>query len=70
MKQKKSVYLVGDTGPFKIVTLLLVLLLAGCGSTNSPAPTPTPGIPFSRINLGIPADALNSPVMDWLAILQ
>jgi kumamolisin len=62
MKQKKSVYLVGDAGPFKIVALLLVLLLAGCGSTNSPAPTPTPSIPFSRIDLGIPADALNSPV--------
>jgi len=62
MKQKKSVYLVGDTGPFKIVALLLVLLLAGCGSTNSPAPTPTPSIPFSRIDLGIPADALSSPV--------
>src|SRR2546430_618499 len=62
MKQKKSVFLVGDTGPFRIVALLLVLFLAGCGSANSPVPSPTPSIPFSHIDLGIPADALNSPV--------
>ncbi len=70
MKQKETVYhLIGDTGLFKIVVLLLVLLLAGCGSANSPvvpSPTASGSIQFSRIDLGIPADALNSPVIGSL----
>jgi kumamolisin len=56
----KSVQFVGQT---KIHWLLLMLLcLASCSFTvNTPKPTPTPPA-FSPVKLGIPADALNSPV--------
>src|SRR5579871_4591645 len=53
-----------------ITLLLFVLVLSGCDSsstTTQPTPSPTAHIAFSSINLGIPADALNSPVTGPLA---
>lgn len=60
----KSIQMVGQT---KLHLLLLLLLfLAACNTTNTtPPPTPTPP-PFSAIKLGIPADALNSPIVGTL----
>ncbi len=58
-----------------IALLLFALILSGCDSsstTTQPTPTqpklsPTAHIAFSSINLGIPADALNSPITGPLA---
>lgn len=53
-----------------IALLLFALVLSGCNSSSTPAqptPSPTAHIAFSSINLGIPADALNSPVTGPLA---
>lgn len=67
MKNMSSVFLKGRLGPFTMGMLLIALaVLAGC-STATPPPQPTPSptntLTFSNINLGIPTDALNSPVV-------
>ncbi len=70
MKQAHSFFLTGRFGPFKLCALLLILVLAGCDSSNhvvtKPTPTPMTVQQFSTINLGIPTDALNSPVVGTL----
>ena len=64
----KSFHLMGQT---KLHLLLLILLfLAACNSTGTappptPTPTPTP-LTFSSVKLGIPQDALNSPIIGTL----
>lgn len=74
MKQRKLRFLTGQSKPFKLCGLLVlvVIILVGCSSSNkvvTPTPSPTSpktGIEFSPIDLGIPADALNSPVVGSL----
>lgn len=48
---------------YSAITLLLLLALAACGSGNQQSSsTPTPSSKLTTINLGIPQQALNSPV--------
>ena len=68
MKSGIFIFLTRRPGFLKllIVPLMLALVLGGCGSstTTQSTPTPTSGLhmAFSSIDLGIPTDALNSPV--------
>ncbi|HEY6540136.1 MAG TPA: S53 family peptidase [Ktedonobacteraceae bacterium] len=53
-----------------IVLLMLALVISGCASsttTTQSTPSPTAHLAFSSINLGIPTDALNSPITGPLA---
>ena len=53
-----------------VALLLFALILSGCDSsstTTQATPSPTAHIAFSSINLGIPSDALNSPITGPLA---
>ncbi len=57
-------------GKVVVALLLFMLILSGCDSsstTTQPTPSPTTHIAFSSINLGIPTDALNSPITGPLA---
>ena len=69
MKHTRSNFLTSPLGPFKLGVLLLLLVFAGCNSaaTNTITPKPTARPLFSLIDLGIPAEALNSPVVGSLA---
>lgn len=53
-----------------VMLLMLALIISGCASSTTvtqPTPSPAPHLAFSSINLGIPADALNSPTTGPLA---
>lgn len=53
-----------------VVPLMLALIISGCASSTTvtqPTPSPTQHLAFSSIDLGIPTDALNSPVTGPLA---
>ncbi len=72
MRSALSTFPTGRTGFLKpvILLLMLILLLAGCNSSTNvvqPTPTPTARLTFSSVSLGIPSDALNSPVVGPLA---
>ncbi|HVB74346.1 MAG TPA: S53 family peptidase [Ktedonobacteraceae bacterium] len=73
MKQDRFTFLANQPEPFKVGVLLLlfIFILAGCNSskpavTITPTPSPTARMQFSSIDLGIPADAMNSPVVGSL----
>lgn len=74
MKPRLSIFLNRRPGFLKavIVLLMFALMITGCNSSNTvtqPTPTPSPAarMMFSSIDLGIPADALNSPITGPLA---
>ena len=72
MKPALSIFRTNRPGFLKpvILVLLLALILAGCDSSTNTVPSkpsPTVHLAFSSIDLGIPADALNSPVVGPLA---
>ncbi len=72
MKSGLSTFPTDRTGFLKpvILLLMLTLIVAGCNSSTTvvqPTPSPTMHLTFSSLNLGIPADALNSPVVGPLA---
>ncbi|MGH2493822.1 MAG: S53 family peptidase [Ktedonobacteraceae bacterium] len=72
MKHRTSIVLAHRPRLLKpgILLLMLILILAGCNSPTNvvqPTPSPTARLTFSSVSLGIPADALNSPVVGPLA---
>ena len=49
---------------------LLALIISGCGGSTTVTPTPTSTIKFTRLNLGIPQQALNATITGPLPASQ
>jgi len=61
----------GKLSLVKIMSLaFLALIISGCGGSTTVTPTPTSTIQFTRLNLGIPPQALSAPITGPLPASQ